>query len=538
MSNLEIETLIYKINQEISKINPNEEYRLKEREILEQILEETHNFEISFSSKISVVDILISAIIINNEYECIEKILDVIDEIYTEINTISEEQISVMIKLIKEIANKGELKQLKELSNSELKKFLNQELGSEISKQYKIFKLLYISNIDLIEQIPQIIKIKNIKEEFIENFDEINEKYEYISDKKIGKVRNKVFREYLEELFGIKQLENNLSIINKFFVDTTQKNQKNKINKNKYIKRLNDLKEFLLNSEKQEQITDIQKIEKLVGDSPIYKDVLIFIYNKNQKYYDILETEYNKSKENSLENYITFLNKNNINFDELNEKIQEKLLKIELKQLKEYFEYMEDIKYPITKTNIKYIIETNTKILEKLKGFINKGIINTQFLISYPNVMLNELNEESLYTTFLLNLDLLSKKGINILNFETKNMNIFVCNYLLLIQNINILEQEEIQILNKGIKNYSFIIDKDLGLKIKGLKDLGIDINKNFEVLYSDINIIKRIRICLDNNINIYDNDKIRIEILNKDEFFISDENLDEYISDSKKVKN
>ena len=90
-----------------------------------------------------------------------------------------------------------------------------------------------------------------------------------------------------------------------------------------------------------------------------------------------------------------------------------------------------------------------------------------------------------------------------------------------------------------NLKNYNFLCEEDLKSKINSLKELGVSINSNIEVLNSDINIIKRIKLCNSLGISIYDeNNKIKKDILNKDLFFVPDSKIDEYVNERTLVLN
>ena len=55
--------------------------------------------------------------------------------------------------------------------------------------------------------------------------------------------------------------------------------------------------------------------------------------------------------------------------------------------------------------------------------------------------------------------------------------------------------------------------------------------NENIELLNSDLNVIKRIKICKNIGLDIYDENGIKKVILNQRLFFIPDSKLDDYIS-------
>ena len=105
--------------------------------------------------------------------------------------------------------------------------------------------------------------------------------------------------------------------------------------------------------------------------------------------------------------------------------------------------------------------------------------------------------------------------------------------------NLSTIEESKLNIKTRNLKNYNFLGEEDLKSKINSLKELGVSINSNIEVLNSDINIIKRIKLCNSLGISIYDeNNKIKKDILNKDLFFVPDSKIDEYVNERTLVLN
>ena len=146
----------------------------------------------------------------------------------------------------------------------------------------------------------------------------------------------------------------------------------------------------------------------------------------------------------------------------------------------------------------------------------------------------NDLDEVS-YNLLTRNMNLLLDKGINIKGLDSDGMDFYVSSTELIEDNLSVIEESKVNIKTR---NY-FLGEEDLKGKINNLKELGISINSNIEVLNSDINIIKRIKLCNSLGISIYDeNNKIKKDILNKDLFFVPDSKIDEYVNEKTLVLN
>ena len=111
-------------------------------------------------------------------------------------------------------------------------------------------------------------------------------------------------------------------------------------------------------------------------------------------------------------------------------------------------------------------------------------------------------------------------------------MYFYIADSNLVQDNIQILEKYKINIKARNIKNYNFLTKENLEDYILSLKDIDIDINNNLYILNCDYNIIKRIKVCKSIGVDIYENNRIKSDILDKKLFFIPDSKIDKYVSD------
>ena len=132
----------------------------------------------------------------------------------------------------------------------------------------------------------------------------------------------------------------------------------------------------------------------------------------------------------------------------------------------------------------------------------------------------------------LRNMKILIDKNINIKDLEIDGMYFYIADSNLVQDNIQILEKYKINIKARNIKNYNFLTKENLEDYILSLKDMDIDINNNLYILNCDYNIIKRIKVCKSIGVDIYENNRIKSDILDKKLFFIPDSKIDKYVSD------
>ena len=202
--------------------------------------------------------------------------------------------------------------------------------------------------------------------------------------------------------------------------------------------------------------------------------------------------------------------------------------------------FLNKIGYEFKNEILLIIAGTNNDILSGIEEFIKKDYINSEFVRNNINVLLpsNDLDEVS-YNLLTRNMNLLLDKGINIKGLDFDGMDFYVSSTELIEDNLSVIEESKVNIKTRNLKNYNFLGEEDLKGKINNLKELGISINSNIEVLNSDINIIKRIKLCNSLGISIYDeNNKIKKDILNKDLFFVPDSKIDEYVNEKTLVLN
>lgn len=203
-------------------------------------------------------------------------------------------------------------------------------------------------------------------------------------------------------------------------------------------------------------------------------------------------------------------------------------------------DFLNKIGYEFKNEILLIIAGTNNDILSSMEEFIKNDYITYEFVKNNINVLLpsNDIDEIS-YNLLTRNMNLLLDKGINIKGLDSDGMSFYVSSTKLIEDNLSTIEESKVNIKTRNLKNYNFLGEEELMSKINGLKELGVNINSNIEVLNSDINIIKRIKLCNSLGISIYDeNNKIKKDILNKDLFFVPDSKIDEYVNEKTLVLN
>ena len=244
-------------------------------------------------------------------------------------------------------------------------------------------------------------------------------------------------------------------------------------------------------------------------------------------YYESLEKQYNDLRKNSISSFINIFGQNNVNFLSYSEKEQKEIILYGYDYIEKIFDFLNKIELSFDKNVISIIKKTSIDIINQYKKFLQEGYISSNFIRENISILF-----PLEYQKLLRNMKILIDKNINIKDLEIDGMYFYIADSNLVQDNIQILEKYKINIKARNIKNYNFLTKENLEDYILSLKDIDIDINNNLYILNCDYNIIKRIKVCKSIGVDIYENDRIKSDILDKKLFFIPDSKIDKYVSD------
>lgn len=516
---MEIKELIFKIKRKImeyeSKMNS---YYVLEREHLDKI--QTYNDYINNTKfDFNLIDLIYAGIILNNKKEAIQILQDSEDDIKDFIEKIDSTVLEMCFKIAYSNIDSNEIEKI----NSDFKKDFeyNPEKADETIKESKKF-------FEVIKNIDQ-------KDAFVI--------YSFYTANEVCKNDVSMDVKYIRDFFST--LEFNKKWLDFFDRIETKKKEiklENKRLNKLYSDRITKLNRLINNLEKGkngEEITNIDELLDYAGEE-FRHDILIYIKENNKSYNEKLERKYLNLKKNSISKFINIFGKNNIDFMLFNDAEKKIIMSRGYDFVERIINFLNKIGYEFKNEILLIIAGTNNDILSSIEEFIKKDYINSEFVRNNINVLLpsNDLDEVS-YNLLTRNMNLLLDKGINIKGLDSDGMDFYVSSTELIEDSLSVIEESKVNIKTRNLKNYNFLGEEDLKGKINNLKELGISINSNIEVLNSDINIIKRIKLCNSLGISIYDeNNKIKKDILNKDLFFVPDSKIDEYVNERTLVLN
>ena len=403
-------------------------------------------------------------------------------------------------------------------------KDINESLGLKLSgyEEFLTFmKLLKILKaIDKNENINVLIGIAIIYEEkeetnsFVFTFESLS------SDERQERI-NKMVAKRVKQKYVEKSLTNLYSYYREI---EKEENFKTKT-RTKKIYRYIELKEILEKESKKKEITNIDYILDKVLDDDIKRLCLEYIYSHNEKYYEELYQEYSYKSENPIKKYISYFNTLGINFLEIEEQTQKQIMAFSLEILKKQIKQLPNISFD---KNILIAISSRNSlpVIEELNKLLKTNYIDLALLSMNQNIYC----DENVFKNLKANIRTLEKSKVNIRELENKQ--ILLTSNAILSKNLELLKKLDISL--KGLNNLDMLAKEDLVEEISLFVEIGFETElvKQPALLNSDKNLVKRILISESVGEDIYDNGYVKESIINKDSFFVSDNEVDQYLFD------
>ncbi len=500
--NNKLSNIIREIDQKIEKIkNNSSEYKFIEREILKRVVNNKSLNKLSSSPELefSSADLIFSSIIMNEKYDDIDDILKRMVNVKKIINSLSTEGLFRLA------------------SSIETNDFINDDDKS----------LKFVSDIILLDNEQEK---KKLALDFITIF-----KYTDINMivivgilKDIQEKKRRILKEFgvpvplINCIYNIGEISKELNKINAYYLKLEKENDRIKKDSNKSLNKLQELRKILIDTEDVREITNIDEIVNLLTDD-LKLNVLNYIGEKNNSYYKELENEYNLARKNSVATYINIFKEYNINFLAYNKEEQKQILDVDSIVVESILSFLSKVDSELNKSVIDIILGTDNNIINQIDEYIKGGFLTSEFVKNNIDIL-----KKDKYLLLIKNIETLVKYGINLVGLS--NYDILLKDNNIIIDNLKLIDEYNINIKTRNLKDYSFLGSINLEYQLLCIKSLNIDINENIELLNSDLNVIKRIKICKSIGLDIYDENGIKKEILNQGLFFIPDSKLDDYI--------
>lgn len=277
------------------------------------------------------------------------------------------------------------------------------------------------------------------------------------------------------------------AFINSKYNEIVRNYEKDERKRKKHNDNIEELKK-LLNTDN--EIKNIDAILKLCSSDEIKEAVVDYIITHNKKIYESLVNDYDKARLNSEENLNNLFTKYGFDYTILSIEDKINLKEMAFNDIENLLKRLSALK--VFKINVSRVSLFKLSVVEDLR---QKGIITEEWLINNESLLLSDNTELEMVVT---NIDLLSKEGINMLQYSnsldiTKSENLKENLYLLRLYGCSI---------TKTTTDLNFLSASDLRLRIEFIYSLGL-----YQDL-TDLNILNNtlenlLRMKIANSLNI-----------------------------------
>lgn len=502
--------------------------------------------KVSVKNQLTLFDItrdemLFSLLLLTNQDKDYATLSDMLDEnVVAYLETLPFRQLDKMLELfdqdheeysrtIKELRD-----QLESITNS---KNISQKTQNTIFLNKKLRDICGMIKILSVEEMTNIIKLL----ECVEAISEEDATFGLFYTQSYILKRNQVqcvstntdlmaeFKRQLKENIltdiNTKELEKVLTKLYNYYIQLGKDEKAKTRNCNKRIYRYAELKNMLKVSNEKEEITNIDAILEQVLDDDIKRLCLEYIYEHNMQYYGKLQQEFDYKNKNDINKYISYFNSLNIDFMALEEEKRKMIMNISIEDIKKKIKLLPIVEFD-SNNLVKIICNTPIHIIKKINDLLKNGYIDLDII----SKNLSLYYDDNQFSNLLKNVKLLEHKNVNIR--EIVNKNILFCSNEKVEANLSLLDSLTISI--KGLNNLDMLSKDNLLEDIEQLVEIGLekDIVKQPEILNSDSKLPKRILISKTIGEDIYEDGTIKKAILDKEKFFVSDNEVDNYLFD------
>lgn len=502
--------------------------------------------KVSVKNQLTLFDItrdemLFSLLLLTNQDKDYATLSDMLDEnVVAYLETLPFRQLDKMLELfdqdheeysrtIKELRD-----QLESITNS---KNISQKTQNTIFLNKKLRDICGMIKILSVEEMTNIIKLLECVEAISEDDDTFGLFYTQSYILKRNQVQcvstnTDLMAEFKRQLkeniltdINTKELEKVLTKLYNYYIQLGKDEKAKTRNCNKRIYRYAELKNMLKVSNEKEEITNIDAILEQVLDDDIKRLCLEYIYEHNMQYYGKLQQEFDYKNKNDINKYISYFNSLNIDFMALEEEKRKMIMNISIEDIKKKIKLLPIVEFD-SNNLVKIICNTPIHIIKKINDLLKNGYIDLDII----SKNLSLYYDDNQFSNLLKNVKLLEHKNVNIR--EIVNKNILFCSNEKVEANLSLLDSLTISI--KGLNNLDMLSKDNLLEDIEQLVEIGLekDIVKQPEILNSDSKLPKRILISKTIGEDIYEDGTIKKAILDKEKFFVSDNEVDNYLFD------
>lgn len=290
-----------------------------------------------------------------------------------------------------------------------------------------------------------------------------------------------------------------------------------------------------------------------ISDEKIKSEIILAVLEKNKTSYNVLLDEYLTNCRIEVHELDNLLMEHNIVITNDSNKlllIKNINMTMAKKMLNKLSTFESNLFLNDEELLTKILLFSDPNIISHLSGLYNKGILTYDFIVNNIGIFISNKKKFSdnlleilktnnirpCYDELSSNIKLLLDNNIELSNIKKYDINLFLSDSDELNSSLNILNQYNLDLSNPSMIDFS-IIDNPNQLNIVDLFiELGLKefLNSHIEFTSSNINIIKKIILCKELNIPIFDDNNNLISTITRNfEFYIPDCELDKYLDNS-----
>lgn len=352
-------------------------------------------------------------------------------------------------------------------------------------------------------------------------------KIDEYAEKVHGKVHKKRVSKYISELIGdaynVDKITESINDLKKYY-EKLQQQAKNDARRNKAaITVYENVSRQIREKSPTGEITDIDSWIVKIPDESLRLAVLKYVYEHNAVEFKKVKQEYDELLENATTSYQALLKENGI-LPEMYD--VEKIMKNSLNDVRKILEILKKLGVTDSKHIISILQTSSYETVEEIYQIHDQELIDLDIILKH--IALFDKNSDD-YKNFKENYQLISNLGINPYIFRA-SQEVFFAQQELLKENISTMNNYDLAKCMKTGLDLSFMGKENLTAGIDMLLELGYE--KYLEEDVTLLNYISRFkRLYLLKNINVPITTKEELtKVLQSDEFFIPDNELDDYI--------
>lgn len=399
------------------------------------------------------------------------------------------------------------------------------ELSDRLKQRLDIFSDAFIL-MEIVKSTREICNGTNHSITLVDGNDNVTTIY----DESISKKDKKYIHKQVSKLPDYKVIATSYKIISKYHQEKESK--LNKIIKGRN-KKAQQYRNFITSLEKislPSEITSYQTSLEFLPDEDLKLEFLRYVYENNLKEGTKLQEEYHKTFSKERETYARVLSKHSLpNSEEFLDCVISRYTEEELKTI------LEDIgKLGITDIDSIYrVLSTSTsKTISTLRSLTEKEIIPKDFYKTHLSIF---SSESSTYKTALTNINSFTDSGINP-KYLFLNPSILLTDSTSLKRSIELLKDENLLGSIKKDSDISFLTSSDLEERVNTMVFANCygAVSDNIGLLNYSSTRWKRVVVMKTIDMPVAKEDLSAF--LDRDDFFIPDSKIDNYIPDIPKI--